>query len=346
MLTQQIEAIGEIETIRLHVLVDEKIAKRSRRVKHNQELLHFTTGRIKGSAVGLHEILEQQHIDIYHCLNQGMSVPSAERTRVVASMSHDLPRTHPQYCPAEYGALYEQRMRQLQGDGAYYTTTSQVLKEALMTAYHIQSHKIQVVRPFVNRFYRPISPMISRTYIGQKYGLQKGYLLGVMDSYESHQIIPLLESFKCLRVKCSYLKLVLLLYIAPMYQVYYKEIMRQIARLELGRWVMVVTQFTAEDQRHFYNDAQYLVDFSQGNKVNMSLLEAASCGCRVLVQDTPLHRELLGDYGDYIEDVKELSLCQSWLEQTPQDISKRVWQAADREAEKQKLLESYLKCYE
>ena len=147
-----------------------------------------------------------------------------------------------------------------------------------------------------------------------KYGLRPGYILSVTSTLPHKNLIRLLEAYAIIRSQVD----------EPIQLVLVGNVNPQLVRSALEGWPtkklrkseegIVLTGFLSHREvALLYRQASIEVTPSLTESSSMVVLEAIANGCPVVASDIPIHHEILGDAGLFVEPISPQMIADACL---------------------------------
>ena len=165
--------------------------------------------------------------------------------------------------------------------------------------YHVIISAVGAYKVYeaVNAKYKMINKDESFTYVSNRFGINKPYILfvGVWRRYKNLESLAVV--FDKLRDRGLDIELVL----AGEPDPFYPEVMEHVSRITYHDSVKTPGRVSDEDLIYLYNAAELFVLPSKAEGFGLTLLEAANCGIPIACSDIPVLREVMGYAAEYFD---------------------------------------------
>ena len=270
---------------------------------NNIEVKQLYINRTNKNYRSVENIINNVNIDIYHCPNNGFSLPDNEKynCKVVTTIHNIIPKEYERYYNSKYLRKYYNAMQGWDKFTDKIICPSTYLKEVLESKFLIDREKIKVILPVTDKVYTKQSKYLSKVYLKSKFNFEGDFILYSGELHKRKRLEDFLQIFMELSKNYKDLYFIMLAKISNGNYQYYKELSLLIAKMGLSRQVKIITSLNKYDKLNFYNATKYVVDFSVYEGFNISLLEARNCGTNIICSDIQTYKELLGDSPMYLD---------------------------------------------
>ncbi len=254
---------------------------------------------VKDSRFSILNILNKK-TSIYHCFNNGFTIPDYGDFLKVSSIYSLLPIYFEDLVKERYSKAFYEKVPKALINSNNIVTSSESIKNQILENFNIDDRKIKVIYPGVNSYYRPIDKEFSKIYIKSKFSINREFLLYIGELNSRKRLKSLLQVFKYI----STIKEDSIL-IMSFTQSYYDEeavaeIKSFIYLLELDTKVMILNNLNISDKLNLYNSCSAFIDLSIYEGLNINILEAFLCRCKIIASPIEYYHEILADYPFYL----------------------------------------------
>ena len=242
-------------------------------------------------------------VDIFH--SPDFVLPPVRRAKTLVTV-HDLSfMRYPQCADANLRAYLNQVVPRSVHRADLVLADSQSTKDDLVELLGVESDRIEVVYPGVEKRFRPIEDQAHLEEVRKRYNLPPRFILGLGTLQPRKNFARLIEAFADLRFAICDLHLV----IAGGKGWLYEEIFATVERLGLEEKVIFPGFVADQDLPALYNLADLFVFPSLYEGFGLPPLEALACGTPVITSDASSLPEVVGEAGLIMEatDVEALA---------------------------------------
>ncbi len=259
--------------------------------------------RVNMNYKSISDLINSTKCEIYHCTNNGFSLQSEYRynCKVVVTVHNIIPEFYEDFYNTKYLEKYYYSMQLWDKMSDKIICPSTYIKDELISKFGINEEKIQIILPKVHKNFIKQSNYVSKVYLKSKFNFSGEFILYCGELHRRKRIEEFLEVFLSLSNRHNDLYFLILCNINNVNYDYYNELNILIKTMNLGDRAIFITSYTKNDKIHFYNTTKAVVDFSLYEGLNISLLEAKSCGANIVCSDIRTFRELLNDYPLYLD---------------------------------------------
>lgn len=239
------------------------------------------------------EICKKYHLDILHDPNQISPFFFKSKTKKVLTI-HDLAVFHYPHTFGKIANIYSKLFPMVLKNTDFILTDSENSKTDIQNFLDIDSEKIAVVHPGVDKYFKKIEKEKAKRYLYKKFRIKKPFLLFVGTIEPRKNILRLLKAFDKIRNQVD-LKLVIVGKIGWKY----KEVLSLLNKSSLKKNVIYLGLVTKQDLLMLYNAAEVFVYPSLYEGFGLPIVEAMGCKTPVITSDT----------SSLIEIAKDCALC-------------------------------------
>lgn len=249
------------------------------------------------------QYIKENEYGIYHCTNNGFSLMKNNpyECKVLATVHTVIPREYEMFYNPKFIVRNYYAMESLDKVTDKILCPSTFIKKYLQGAMTIDEKKIQVVVPRLHKKPHKIDKLVSKAHGKSKFNLSEDYLLYDGDLHRRKRLREFLQVFKEICKGQKTLKVVILSSITQGNYEEYISLKNYTEKLGLSEKVYFLMDLNKYHKIHLYNGAKAIFDFSAYEGFNLSLLQGKELGITTLCSDIESFREILGDYGFYVD---------------------------------------------
>ena len=249
--------------------------------------------------------LMKKGIDIFH--GPASLIPfRKDHYRVVVTI-HDLVAfLFPETIPLKYGAYMRYLLRHAVKRANKIISVSYHTRQDLIDILKVPSEKITVIHEAPSPIFRPYDPMEVRTFLKERYGIQKKFIYHLGNIEPRKNLIVLLEAFT--RV-CRELGPEVQLVVSGQKGWLIRSLNQFLKNYPNRDQVLFTGYVPMEELPFFMNGAELFVFPSLYEGFGLPVLEAMSCGTPVISSNQSSIPEIIGSAGILIDptDTRELA---------------------------------------
>jgi glycosyltransferase involved in cell wall biosynthesis len=249
--------------------------------------------------------LMKKGIDIFH--GPASLIPfRKDHYRVVVTI-HDLVAfLFPETIPLKYGAYMRYLLRHAVKRANRIISVSYHTRQDLIDILKVPSEKITVIHEAPSPIFRPYDPMEVKTFLKERYGIQKKYIYHLGNIEPRKNLIVLLEAFT--RV-CRELGPEVQLVVSGQKGWLIRSLSQFLKNYPNRDQVLFTGYVPVEELPFFMNGAELFVFPSLYEGFGLPVLEAMSCGTPVISSNRSSIPEIIGSAGILIDptDTRELA---------------------------------------
>jgi len=213
-------------------------------------------------------------VDLFHSFD--WFFPPVDRSRAIATIFDLTPLTHPQWHTRGNIQQHSQRLKAIQQRADFIITISKQIKKDINKLLNIDSGKIAVVYPGIDKKrFTFIKKRMEVNNVLKKYGLKPGYLLFVGTLQPRKNVNHLIKAYRLLQSRNNLKKKLVLV----------GRKGKEAEKLDYGKGVVSTGYIPEKDLPFIYNGADLFVYPSLYEGFGMPVLEAMACGCPVLASN-------------------------------------------------------------
>ena len=271
---------------------------------------NFIRDGINNESAMLEELIGNKNIDLYHSLNNGLSMPSKNICKTIITV-HDLaPLSIPIYVDDKYAKNFIGKFPSAIREADKILAVSEFIKSELISSYHdtgIES-KIEVVYPGCSMIFRPLYYNQYYPMLYNKFEINGEFLLCAGSVHKRKNWDLLFELFKNIRSIKPRLKLVLAGKLDGKREENYNLLKELANKFGIADSVLFLGIVDYLDMPYLYNGALCTFNLSEYEGFPMVCVESIACGTPVVCLDTSSFREVLGENAPLIKsgDIKTL----------------------------------------
>lgn len=267
----------------------------------NVDFVDVEIDRFNDNYVNVCNFTNKNNIDIYHCFNNGFSVSDECESTVISTIHSLLPFFYSNTCDDKYNEKFFKSIMSTLSKSDKLITLSYSLKKELINNFSVDDEKIHVVYPSISNFYFETDINMSNIYIKSKFNISSNYIVFCSDLHKRKRLKEMIDLFSIVNSKYPRLKFVILFKKNNQNLSYLRSLKNYIQRVRLSNNVLFISDYNEVDKLHIFNKALAYIDLSIYDGLNLNMLQALKCRCPIICSDIEFHRELLGDYGFFLD---------------------------------------------
>jgi len=236
-------------------------------------------------------------IDIYHCPNNGLSVPENKNCHYVTTVHDLLPLINSSYVDEKYREKFSKVFANAVKNSDKIITVSEFLKEQLKNNFDIAEKKIEVIYPGCSQIFTVKNEESCSNILKSKYGVEGDYILHVGSIHIRKNLDKLIRAFKDIYSVNKELKLVFVGKNDGKRSEYYLKLKTIAEELNIGEAVVFLGTVDYDDMPYFYSKAKCVVNLSKYEGFPMVAIEAMNCDTPVVWNRQSFFKEVLGSAG-------------------------------------------------
>lgn len=247
-------------------------------------------------------------IDIYHCPNNGLSIPENKRCHYVTTVHDLLPIINSNYVDEKYRDKFNKVFGNAAKNSDKIITVSECLKEQLKNNFDIPEKRIEVIYPGCSQIFNFKSEEICTNILKSKYRIEGDYILHVGSIHVRKNLDKLITAFKDIYTVNKELKLIFVGKNDGKRKEYYLKLKSLAEELGISDAVFFLNTVDYDDMPYFYSKAKCVVNLSKYEGFPMVAIEAMCCDSPVVWNRQSFFKEVLGDVGASVDanDKEEL----------------------------------------
>lgn len=249
------------------------------------------------------DFLNNSSIDIFHCFNNGFSLPNERSfdSKIIVSLNNFVDFQYEEYYRPKYIEKYYSSINRVIEQADLITCPNNYMVDRVCKTTGANREKVTTLPPLVNKIYTKVNTYMSKVYLKSKFNILEDFILYCGDLHRRKRLDEVIELFMKISYSMQDIKFIMLSNINSLNYEYYNELTMLIKNLGLESRIIIISDFTNLDKLHFYNMAKAVIDFSIVDFLNIPLLEAMACGSTIICSDLQMYREYLGSYPYYLE---------------------------------------------
>lgn len=249
------------------------------------------------------DYINNSSTDIFHCFNNGFSLPDEKsfNSKIIVSLNNFVDFQYEEYYRAKYVEKYYASINRVIQQADLITCPNKYMVDRICKTTGVNEKKVTTLFPLINRIYTKINTYMSKVYLKSKFNILEDFILYSGDLHRRKRLDEVIELFMKISYSLQDIKFIMLSNVTSLNYDYYSELTMLIRSLGLENRIIIISNYTNLDKLHFYNRAKAVIDFSIVDFLNISLLEAMSCGATIICSDLPIYREYLNSYPYYLE---------------------------------------------
>lgn len=288
--------IDTLNSIDLTVIKDLELDNKLN-FKNIKELL---LGRKHNNYSQLKKFLLKENFDIYHCLNNGFSIPFDLDFNYVITCNNLIALNSEEFCNPSYVDKFFSSFPYAILNSKAIICPSNSIKRELMNSFSIDENLLYVNYGTIPDFYEKQDDTFSFLYLKSKYNIDYDFILFCGDFHRRKNLEGILECFFRLHNLNPNIKLI---FLCKNFndKGYFKEIQILINSFKLNNHVVFIENYSNYDKMYFFSKALCFLDLSFYESVNLNIIQALKCKCKIICSPIEIYKEYLLDYGHYID---------------------------------------------
>lgn len=242
----------------------------------------------------LEKHIRDNNIDIYHSVNNGLSIPNHKYCNFVSTIYSLLPATNSKYCDEKYLKNFNLKFQNTIKNSSKIIVLSKCLKEDLCNHYDIPEKRISVVYPGFPSFSIDSTLPWNNT-LENKYKIHSRYILFSGNLHPVKNLENLIRAFKKVWEETDNIKLVITGSIEGKKKAYYEKLINLCKELKISSHVIFTGLVDYKEMPYLYNNAECFVNLSRYEGFPLSTLEAMYFSTPVICNNRSFFRELVNN---------------------------------------------------
>ncbi|MGL4803484.1 MAG: glycosyltransferase [Cetobacterium sp.] len=243
--------------------------------------------------------LKNHNYDLYHCLNNGFSIPKNYDFNYVMTINNLLPIFCEELCPSSYVHNYFSKLPYGVLNSSFIVCPSFSTRENFLGNFSMDSDKIFINYGVVSKFYRKMDLYLSSVYVKSKFNIEGKLIVFSGDFHRRKNLDKSLILFSKLKTEDSQLKFLILSFEFKDCA-YLDELKNLCHKLNIHNDVFFISNISTMDKVNIFNSSLFFLDLSSYEDVNLDIVEAFSCSLPIICSDIDLYQEYFGDLAFYI----------------------------------------------
>lgn len=240
-------------------------------------------------------------VDIYHCLNNGFSIPKNKECNYVMTVHDLLPVVNQSYVDEKYLKKFDSVFSNAINNSDKIMVWSEFLGEQLRNYFSIPNKKIIVNYPGCSEIFNPKNEESCDNILSSKYKIKGDYILYVGSIHIRKNLEQIIKAFKYIKLAEKELKLILIGNYKGKRKEYFDKIKVLVEDLKLEDSVIFTGVVDYYDMPYFYSKAKCVLNLSKYEGFPLTSLEAMACNTPVILNNTSFFKEVFGGAGLIID---------------------------------------------
>ncbi|MGL4913502.1 MAG: glycosyltransferase [Romboutsia sp.] len=269
--------------------------------EYDQNSIELLLNRKSNDYSNLTFFLNNKKPNLYHCLNNGFSIPKSYDFNYVMSVNDLMPIYHENLCSMEYVSNFFSKFPYGVLNSSYILCPSVACKDNFLDNFSIDENKVFVNYGVVSKFYTNTDKFLSSIYIKSKFNIEEEFIVFSGDFNERKNIHKCLILLSKLKNYIPNLKLLILS--NDFFNRNYLDKLKMISqKLNIYNDVIYLKKLSVVDKVNIFNTCLFFIDLSIYEDVNIDIVEAFSCKTPIICSDIDLYKEYFGDIVFYYSD--------------------------------------------
>lgn len=254
--------------------------------------------------------LKNTDYNLYHCLNNGFSIPKNFDFNYIMTINNLLPIYHENLCSMNYVSNFFSKLPYGVLNSSYMICPSVSTKDNFLESFSIDEDKVFVNYGVISNFYTTTDKFLSSTYIKSKFNIEEEFIVFSGDFHQRKNLEKSLALFSKLKKQIPHLKFLILSFDFSN-EKYLKNLKDFAKKLNVLKDVCFLSKLSIMDKVNIFNRCLFFIDLSIYEDVNLDIVEAFSCKVPIVCSEINLYKEYFGDFAFYYKDNLE---CKSVLD--------------------------------
>lgn len=246
---------------------------------------------------GIEDYIIDNNVNIYHCLNNGFSIPKEKKCNYVMTVHNLLPVVNQGYIDEKYMKKFTETFHNAIKQCDKIIVLSEFLGEQLRNYFDVPNKKIIVNYPGCAEIFTKKNEESCDNILSSKYRVNGDYILHVGSIHIRKNLEQLIKAFKYINLAYKNLKLVLVGNYEGKRKEYFEKIKKLIKELNLEEAVIFTGIVDYYDMPYFYSKAKCILNLSKYEGFPLSSLEAMACNTPVILNNTSFFKEIFCNAG-------------------------------------------------
>ena len=306
-----IDNLIKYTTIKPNIIKDYEIVSN----KYTDYTIDLFLDRKSNNYSNLSKILNTRQNSIYHCLNNGFSIPKNFEFNYIMNINNLLPIFFEELCNISYVSNFFSKVPYGVLKSSYIIAPSFTTKQNFLESFSLNEEKIFVNYGIISDFYNKIDKFLSKVYIKSKFNIESDFIVFSGDFHPKKNLEKSILLFNNLKQYNSELKFLILGTKFLNFE-YLNKLKNLIAKLNLHNDVIFLENISTLDKVNIFSNALFFLDLSIYEDVNIGIVEAFSCKIPIICSEISLYKEYFGDsvfyYNDNIDSLTLLNFAYNY----------------------------------
>ena len=276
--------------------------------------INLYVDRINKDFTSIEEHLSNNKMDIYHSLNNGLSIPKNKHCAYIATVFNLLPAVNKDLVDDKYlnkfNTLFKPSIQQCDK----IITLSESLKIELEELFQIDENKIEVIYPGCSKMFSPKPKDECEKILKENFNIHYPYMLYAGSIHKRKDLESTLSIFKEVIKEIKDLKFLIAGNISGKRKPYYLKLKELIKTFNLEDTVFFLGDVDYTLMPYLYSNAACTINLSKYEGFPLSTIEAIASGSPVVCNNIPVFKEVLANRGILIQSNNIASSTQSILD--------------------------------
>lgn len=246
-------------------------------------------------------LLKNTDYNLYHCLNNGFSIPNNFDFNYIMSINNLLPMYDESLCSIDYVSNYFLKLPYGVLNSSKIICSSMSSKNFFLKNFSIDENKVFVNYGVLSNFYSKTDKFLSSVYIKSRFDVEDEFIVFSGDFHKRKKIEKALHIFYNLKKQIPKLKFLILS--SNFNENKYSDFLNNISRkLNIYDDVIYISNASVMDKRNIFSNCLLFIDLSVYEDVNLDIIEAFSCKAPIICSPIDLYKEYFGDFAFYYDD--------------------------------------------
>ncbi|MGL4912530.1 MAG: glycosyltransferase, partial [Romboutsia sp.] len=244
--------------------------------KYNKNSVELTLNRRDNDYSNLSFFLRNTDYKLYHCLNNGFSIPKNFDFNYVMSITNLLPLYDEKSCSSAYISNYFSKLPYGVLNSSYIICPSVTSKDFFLNSFSLSEEKVFVNYGVVSNFYTKTDDFLSSIYVKSKFDIENEYIVFSGDFHRRKKLENCLVLISKLKRFVPNLKFLIVSF--DFSDLSYLNSLKELSRkLNLNDDILYLCNLSIMDKVNIYNRALFFIDLSFYEDVNIDIIEAFAC---------------------------------------------------------------------
>ncbi|MEG0282967.1 MAG: glycosyltransferase [Clostridia bacterium] len=246
-------------------------------------------------------LLKNTDYNLYHCLNNGFSIPNNFDFNYIMNINNLLPMYDETLCSSSYTSNYFLKLPYGVLNSSKIICSSMSSKNLFLKNFSIDEDKVFVNYGVLSNFYRKTDKFLSSVYIKSKFDVEDEFIVFSGDFHKRKKIEKALHLFSNLKKQIPKLKFLILS--NNFKEKKYADFLNNLSKkLNVYNDVIYISNVSVIDKVNIFSNCLLFIDLSVYEDVNLDIIEAFSCKAPIICSNICLYKEYFGDFAFYYDD--------------------------------------------